>query len=265
MSKFENLVRKVLPRNVFERYKDRKRQWQLSQYAGDQVICPICKSQFKHFASFGRNKRKNARCLNCDSLERHRLLWKFINEKKNIFGNHDKDEKTRLMHFGPEKALYDTFSVHTLIDYVPCDFVPEQYGEMGKTKLARVDITEIPFQDNYFDVIICTHVLEHIPDDKKAMTELLRVMKPGGWGVFQVPIDYDREKTYEDFSITSPSARKKAFGRAGHVRWYGRDYKERLKAVGFKVTEDDFVKRFSPEELFRFGLIPSELIYYCEK
>jgi len=97
------------------------------------------------------------------------------------------------------------------------------------------------------------------------MSELRRVMKPGGWGIFQVPIDYNREKTYEDFSITSISGRKKAFGRGSHVRWYGQDYKDRLKSVGFKVTEDDYVKHFSKEDLFRFGFIASELIYYCEK
>jgi ubiquinone/menaquinone biosynthesis C-methylase UbiE len=169
------------------------------------------------------------------------------------------------MHFGPEQSFYNIFRKQANIEYVPCDFVPEQYAHYGDPKLTKVDVTNIPFEDNHFDVILCTHVLEHIPDDTKAMSELLRVMKPGGWGIFQVPIDHTREKTYEDFSITSASGRKKAFGRAGHVRWYGRDYKDRLKSVGLKVTVDDYVKHFSADELFKFGLMPSELIYYCEK
>lgn len=262
MSKIETLVQKIIPKHVFKNYLAYKRQKQIRQYEGDKVKCSICNSEFRSFAPFGRDKRKNARCLTCDSLERHRLLWKFITEKKKIFGS---GKKIKLMHFGPEKSFYDVLSEHPQIEYVPCDFVPEQYGDMGKVPLTKVDIIDIPFPDNYFDVILCTHVLEHIPDDKKAMSELLRVMKPAGWGVFQVPIDYNREKTYEDFSITSPQARKKAFGRAGHVRWYGRDYKQRLQAVGFKVTEDDYVKGFTEQEIFRFGLLPSEFIYYCEK
>jgi SAM-dependent methyltransferase len=262
MSKIESLIQKVVSEKVFKNYQDYKRQKRIKQHAGDNVICSICKSEFKYFASFGRDKRKNARCLACDSLERHRLIWKFIDEKKCILG---KNTRSRLMHFGPEKAFYDIFSEQCNIEYVPCDFVPEQYKYNGKVGLIKVDITDIPFEDDYFDVILCTHVLEHIPDDIKAMSELRRVMKPGGWGIFQVPIDYSREKTYEDFSITSRRGRKKAFGRGDHMRWYGRDYKDRLSSVGFKVTEDDYVKHFSPDELTRFGLISTELIYYCEK
>lgn len=262
MSKLETLIQKVIPKDIFSKYLSYKRQKQIEQYKGDSVKCSICGSAFKYFASFGRGRRKNARCLKCDSLERHRLLWKFITERKKIFNT---GANIRLMHFAPEKSFYDVFSQHSNINYVPCDFVPEQYGDMGKVPLTKVDIVNIPFKENYFDVILCTHVLEHIPDDAKAMSELFRVMKPGGWGVFQVPIDYNRKETYEDFSITSPQARKKAFGRAGHVRWYGRDYKDRLQAAGFKVTEDNFVQEFTTEEQFRFGLIPTELIYYCEK
>jgi hypothetical protein len=108
-------------------------------------------------------------------------------------------------------------------------------------------------------------VLEHIPDDILAMRELYRVMKKGGWGIFQVPIRQTLEKTYEDFSITDPKEREKAFGQNDHVRWYGQDYKDRLKRVGFNVTEDDYVKKFSPNEIFQFGLKPTELIKYCVK
>jgi SAM-dependent methyltransferase len=264
MSKLESLIQKVVPEKVFNNYLSYKRQKQINLYSGRGVQCPICKSEFKSFASFGRDKRKNARCLSCDSLERHRLVWKYMIEKKDILGKKP-GGKIRLMHFGPEKSFYDILSENPNIEYVPCDYVPEQYTYAEKIPLTKVDVTDIPFGDNHFDAILCTHVLEHIPDDIKAMSELRRVMKPGGWGIFQVPIDYSLEKTYEDFSITSPSARKKAFGRASHVRWYGQDYKDRLKSVGFKVIEDDYVKHFSAEDLHRFGFIPSELIYYCEK
>lgn len=97
------------------------------------------------------------------------------------------------------------------------------------------------------------------------MSELYRVMKKGGSGIFQVPIDYNRDETFEDFSITSPKEREKAFGQHDHVRLYGKDYKTRLENAGFRVTEDDFVKGFSTSEQTRYGIRDSELIYYCEK
>jgi SAM-dependent methyltransferase len=262
MSKLENLVKQIVPAKIFDHYLDYKKRLRIKQYAGNQVVCSVCGSTFKSFAPFGRGKRQNARCLACDSLERHRLLWKYLQERTDLF---QQKKQIRVMHFAPEKAFYDVLSERPNITYVPCDFVPEVYAFNGKAKIEKVDITDIPFPENHFDVILCTHVLEHIPDDNKAMSELFRVMKKGGWGVFQVPIDYNRDKTYEDFSITSPAARKKAFGRAGHVRWYGRDYKLRLANAGFKVMEDDYVKHFSREDLFKFGFIETEFIYFCQK
>ena len=151
------------------------------------------------------------------------------------------------------------------IEYIPCDLSPVEYDFKGNIKVEQIDITKIPYKENYFDVVICNHVLEHIPYDIQAMTELYRVMKKGGWGILQVPIDYNRQKTYEDFTITAPKEREKAFGQHNHVRWYGRDYKDRLNNAGFKVAEEDYAKEFSPDKLFQFGLLSSELIYYCQK
>lgn len=227
-----------------------------------KVECPLCKSKFEKFDSFGLVERENARCSKCGSLERHRLLWKYVNDKhffKNIKSGF------RVLHFAPEALFYNYFDSHNKIEYIPCDLFPENYTFNGNSKVVKVDITNIPFEDNYFDFIICNHVLEHIPDDTLAMNELLRVMKVGGNGVFQVPIDYERETTYEDFSITTPEEREKAFGQYDHVRWYGRDYKERLASVGFKVNEDAYVKRFSKRALFKYGLMYKELIYHCSK
>jgi SAM-dependent methyltransferase len=108
-------------------------------------------------------------------------------------------------------------------------------------------------------------VFKHIPDDARAMSEVYRVLKKGGWAILQVPIDYSRDVTYEDFTITSPEGREKAFGQYDHLRYYGKDYPERLKKVGFDVLEDDFIKTFTPEEQFRFGLLDYEYLYYCTK
>jgi SAM-dependent methyltransferase len=256
------LVKKMAPQFLLNWYREYRIRKRLRLYHGDKVSCPICNSQFKEFAPFGLVSRKNAVCLNCGSLERHRLLWKYLNEKTDLFKT---DKKIRLLHFAPEKVFYDIFSMNDNIEYIPCDLDPESYTYGGADKVSKVDITDIPFEGGYFDVVLCNHVLEHIPDDALAMSELFRVMKKGAWAILQVPIDYNREITYEDFSITTPEGREKAFGRHDHVRWFGRDYKDRLKRAGFVVNEDDFVKSFSPENLFRFGLMDSELIYYCKK
>lgn len=256
------LIKKVTPKFLLNCYRDYCKKKQLKPYRGDKVYCPICNSKFNEFAPFGLVTRKNARCHTCGALERHRLLWKYLNERTNFFNT---NKKIRLLHFAPEKVFYNIFSVSQNIEYNPCDLFPDSYEYGGKIKIIKVDIINIPFEENYFDVILCNHVLEHIPDDVLAMSELYRVMKKGAWAILQVPIDYNRDITYEDFSITTPEGREKAFGQNDHVRWYGRDYKERLEKVGFNVKEDDYVKSFSSEDLFQYGLIESELIYYCKK
>lgn len=255
----KKLIKKIVPKFLLREYKDYKK---FKPYRGNKVYCPICKSHFKKFASFGVVERENAKCPKCGSLERHRLLWKYMNEKTNLF---NKDLRIRLLHFAPEKSFYDIFSKNTNIDYYPCDISPELYAYNGNQKVKKVDITNIPFDENYFDVILCSHVLEHIPDDSKAMFELYRVMKKDAWGIFQVPIDFNRLVTYEDIKIVKPQDRKKAFGQDDHVRIYGQDYIGRLRNVGFIVTEDDYVKQFTSAKLYRYGLMPSELIYFCRK
>ncbi len=255
------LIKKIVPRfilTIYQNYRSKKRS---ELYAGNGVFCPLCNSNFKEFAPFGSSKRENAQCPNCGSLERHRLLWKYLSEKTNLFN----DTKVRLLHFAPEKSFYDVFSKSQNIEYVPCDLYPKKYTYNGKVKTIKVDITKIPFEENFFDVILCSHVLEHILDDRLAMSELYRVMKKGAWGIFQVPIDYERDNTYEDSSISTPKEREEAFGQSDHVRIYGKDYKNRLEEVGFNVKEDDYINSFSSDELFKFGLMKSELIYYCRK
>jgi SAM-dependent methyltransferase len=207
-------------------------------------------------------KRENARCHKCRSLERHRLLWKYFHEKTDLF----KGKKSiSLLHFAPEACFYHAFSNNRGIDYVPCDLFPEFYNFRKGPRIRKVDITAIPFADETFDVIICNHVLEHIENDKLAMSELHRVMKQDGWGIFQVPLEYNLATTYEDFTITDPLEREKAFRQKDHVRIYGRDYKDRLTSAGFKVNEDDYIKSISEQEIKKYRLAPDELIYYCSK
>ena len=226
----KKLIKKITPikfHNLIYKFNENLK------YFGTNVQCPICKSHYKIFRPYGLKKKENIRCPNCGSHERHRLLWKYLHNENQILNK----KNIRILHFAPEKFFYNLFSKKDNIEYVPVDLFPEIYNYKGKIKINKVDITNIPFENNYFDFIICNHVLEHIPDDYLAMSELFRVLKKDGFGILQVPIDYNREKTYEDFKITDPKEREIAFGQLDHVRWYGRDYPERLKTVGFKVFD----------------------------
>jgi SAM-dependent methyltransferase len=252
----KTLIKKITPvkfQNIIFKFNDNLR------HIGADVQCPICQSRYKIFRPYGLNK--NIGCPKCGSHQRHRLLWKYFKEKNQI-----PDKKNiKILHFAPEKFFYDLFSKTDNIEYFPVDLFPEIYNYKGKIKITKVDITNIPFENNYFDIIICNHVLEHIPNDHLAMSELFRVLKKDGFSILQVPIDYKREKTYEDFKITDPKEREIAFGQTDHVRWYGRDYTERLKNVGFKVFEDDFIDTFNDQDKFKYGLMNGEIIYKCVK
>ncbi|UBZ15400.1 methyltransferase domain-containing protein [Flagellimonas marinaquae] len=245
--------------SIKQKHREYRKKRKEKIFKGNIVQCSICNSEYREFAPFGNTKRKNSKCHNCGSLERHRLIWKYIQDKKLI------TKPVRLLHFAPEKVFYDIFSESHDIAYFPCDLHPKVYDYKGKTIINKVYIAQIPYETDSFDFILCNHVLEHIPNDALAMSELYRVMKPNGLGIFQVPIDYNLEKTYEDFSITSPKARLKAFGRRDHVRWYGKDYKLRLADAGFEVIEDDYISSFTKEEQFKYGFDCTEKIYLCRK
>jgi len=131
--------------------------------------------------------------------------------------------------------------------------------------LQRIDITNIGLPHDTFDIILCNHVLEHIPDDRKAMRELHRVLKPNGWAIINVPVDYNREMTYEDPLITSEKERKAHFGLEDHVRVYGRDYQVRLREAGFFAEEIDYVRDLGKTAEERYILLNDEMIYFCKK
>ena len=125
---------------------------------------------------------------------------------------------------------------------------------------VKADICALPFDDNSYDVILCNHVLEHIPEDTKAMQELYRVLKPGGWGIFQIPQDLNRKTTFEDNSITNKAERTKIFGQYDHVRIYGRDYFDKLRRVGFKVNEVDYTSQLTAKTIDKYRLAKGEII-----
>jgi len=242
-------------RNIFKKWESRK-------FKGNKVLCPICNSSYNSFATYRPSGRKNIRCINCRSLPRHRLLYFFLKHRTNIFS---KDTKLRLLHFAPELQFFQLLANKGNIAYTSCDISPNSHDFRDIAGIQKADITSLPFADNSFDVILCNHVLEHVIDDNKAMCELYRVMAPGGWGVFQVPLIFKNEHTYEDASITEPKERKKAFGQFDHVRVYGRDYLDRLSAAGFEVTANRYAENFTDHDVLRFGLNPYERIVLCNK
>jgi len=259
MNSWKNLI----PSFFLKRLLARKKAQQSKGIDGNVVECPICKSSYARFNDFGNPKRENAQCANCKSLERHRLLYLFLESKFDLFNKNQSSKK--LLHFAPKKIFYSLISSLQTIEYVPCDLSPERYQIEGSTPVQKVDILSIPFEENTFDLILCNHVLEHIEDDQLAMSELYRVMQKNGIGIFQVPIDSNREKTYEDFAIQTPAEREKAFGQKDHVRMYGLDYKARLENAGFNVKLDSFVDQYSKEDQYKYGLMPHEVIYVCTK
>ena len=163
-----------------------------------------------------------------------------------------------MLHIAPELCFMDRFESLDNLDYITADIE----SPLAKVKM---DVHQIPFEDESIDVIFCNHVLEHVDDDIKALSEMKRVLKPGGWAILQVPFFHPLpETTYEDKSITDPKEREKAFGQDDHVRMYGKDYASRLAGAGFNVVEDRISEELSSEEKEKFAL-PDEIIYRVEK
>ncbi len=223
---------------------------------GNKFTDPIDGKSFRKFLPYGYGKqRENALSPSTLSLERHRLMWLFLNDETNFFTS---TKKLKVLHIAPEQCFLDIFRNQKNLAYITSDL---------ESPIADVkaDICDLPFKDNEFDVVFCNHVLEHIHDDYKAVQELYRVLKKGGFGVFQIPQDLNRATTFEDDSITDKKQRAEIFGQYDHVRVYGRDYFDKLRTVGFRVDEVDYTKKIAPEKLERFCLMEGEILPVCYK
>jgi SAM-dependent methyltransferase len=223
-------------------------------YRGDRYQDPIDGKTFRSFLPYGyENVRDNVLSPSTLSLERHRLLWLYLKTETALFL-----QPTKLLHFAPEQCFYKRFRESELLHYTTTDL---------NSPLADVkaDICNLPFADAEFDMILCNHVLEHIPDDETAMREMYRVLKPGGTAIFQVPLENHRAATFEDDSITDRAERARIFGQYDHVRIYGMDYFDRLRAIGFEVKAVDYTKELAADKVDYYRLAMGELIPFVTK
>jgi len=224
-------------------------------YGGNTYEDPIDGRTYRKLLPYGALKmRENVLAPGSLSLERHRLLWLFLKQKTNFFTA----PNLEVLHIAPEQCFYHLFRKQANLQYLTGDI---------ESPLADIhfDLHHAPFEDNKFDVVFCNHVLEHVDDYMQCMRELYRIMKPGGWGVFQVPMDYDRAETYEDKSITSEEDRLIHYWQKDHVRLFGNDYPEHLRKAGFVVEEVHLQKEIGAELAKRYCLPDREPIFVCRK
>ena len=221
---------------------------------GNKFEDPINGKTYRKLLPYGRLKpRENAIAPDSLSLERHRLMWLFLKNKTNFF-----TDNLKFLHIAPEYCFIKIFKGMKNLDYLTADLISPWAD-------VKMDVHDIPFEENTFDVVICNHVLEHVDDADKVMKDFYRVMKSGGWGIFQVPIDYNNSVTIEDRSVTDPRERERLYWQSDHLRLFGRDYGDKLTAAGFKVTESNFINEIDPKLVERYALDKNEIVYYSQK
>ena len=253
------LLLNLFPRTVLQRFAE----WMVPIlgwfYIGKGKECPVCGCRRRKFLPYGYvSPRENALCPNCLALERHRLLWLWLIRESDI--GRGAMALPRLLHIAPEVALMRKFRKMYASQ-------PERYVTADlESPLADIhfDVQHIPLADGEFDAVICNHILEHVEDDRLALRELHRILRPGGWGVILSPVELERETTFEDDTITDPKERTRIFGQYDHRRIYGRDYSKRLAEAGFEVYDIPYKEELSRKEQELYAL-PDEHLYVVQK
>jgi SAM-dependent methyltransferase len=225
-------------------------------FKGNNVECPVCEKSFRKFLSYGSTiaHRENVLCPYDLTLERHRLMWLYLRDFTNFF----KEENLKVLHIAPEQCFHKKFKTQKNLNYITGDLV-------SPIADLHFDLHNIPLENDQFDVIFCNHVMEHVEDALQCMRELYRVMKPDGWGIMQVPQDFNRETTFEDPNIVTPEDREKYYWQKDHVRLFGKDYPNWLEKAGFKVAVFEKEKHFSEELVNRYRLQKNEILYIVKK
>ncbi len=253
MRKFITFLVRKIPRPILIRFSFIFSKIVTLFYKGDNHECPICENKFRKMLPYGNKGAVNRLCPSCLSLERHRLIWLYLKQKTGFF-----TDNLKVLHIAPEQSFFKRFKALENLDYTTGDLESPIVD-------IHFDIQNIPFEDNTYDVVMANHVLEHIPDEYKATSELYRILKPGGWAILQVPINPNFKETYEDKSITDPKEREKHFGQYDHLRHHGLDYANRLEKSGFKVDSNMFVKDLGEELIEKYRLSKNETLYVAQK
>src|SRR5215213_7241660 len=228
-----------LPRPVGRTLRESRKKLRAALLAGRQVECPVCRGQFRRFATVTGNRE--ILCPKCFSLERHRRIVLFLRRSTNLYR-----DSLRVLHIAPEPGLRRELRSLDNLDYVTADL-------HDPTVNVRMDVTDIDFPEESFDVILCSHVLEHVSDDQRAMREFRRILRRDGWALINVPSDPNRTEIYEDESIVQPAERLEHFGQQDHVRVYSTaGFVRRLRDAGFEVEVDPFC--FSAQDRQRYVL-----------
>ena len=253
------MIKKLIPSKI-------KQQVNLAFHSGNKYQCPICHYKSKDLYPIGKDVEvlkekqvvgaglRNGGCYKCNSTDRERLIFTYLTKKLNIFEN----KNLKILHLAPEKNISSALIKKGFNNYICGDLFTEGY--QYPDYVQNMNVLNIPFEDNYFNLIICCHLLEHIPNDTDAMKELYRVLNSNGEAILQVPISKNSDTTFEDFSVTDSKERVAVFGQFDHLRIYGKDYSDRLNSVGFKVERINISKEFPNN-----GLVLDEDIFIGKK
>lgn len=250
----KRLIRWLL-NHIPRRWLQRMASWAVPlmglAYKGRGRECPVCGSRYRRFMPYGYvTSREDALCPHCLALERHRMIWLWLSECSDLF-----ESRPRLLHIAPEVSLMRHFKrlYRGTENYITADL---------ESPLADMhfDVQHIPLEDCSVDVVICNHLLEHVEDDRRAMRELYRILRPGGWGIALVPEDRSLPTTFEDDSITDPKERTRIFGQYDHRRIYGRDYDMRLAEAGFRVERIGYREQLTEAQQRLYAIGSDDLI-----
>lgn len=250
----KRLIRWLL-NHIPRRWLQRMASWAVPlmglAYKGRGRECPVCGSRYRRFMPYGYvTSREDALCPHCLALERHRMIWLWLSECSDLF-----ESRPRLLHIAPEVSLMRHFKrlYRGTENYITADL---------ESPLADMhfDVQHIPLEDCSVDVVICNHLLEHVEDDRRAMHELYRILRPGGWGIALVPEDRSLPTTFEDDSITDPKERTRIFGQYDHRRLYGRDYDMRLAEAGFRVERIGYREQLTEAQQRLYAIGSDDLV-----
>lgn len=230
-------------------------RWRAWQYRGTAVYCPCCERTYRSFLPYGNERREQAVCPRCNALERNRVLWLYLTRELNVAA-----QSWRVLHFAPERTLERRFKALPSLTYIGADLNPQLADH-------PMDITAIPLADASIDLLICSHVLGHVPDEGQALQEIRRVLKPDGLAILMTVIDPQLAATYEDAAHNTPALRLAHYGEHDLLRRHGRDFGARIAASGMQVEALDYRLTFEETERRRLGLGNGdrEVLYLCRK